>query len=655
MATVTKTLAVQTALGILAIALVQPDGSLVSADLTVEARIGTEWCELGRLVVPAPNAGPVNGARVVALAECPAATEYRATANTIGLEDLDLLLMGGESTALVLTGAVMAVTHAGPARPAVPATSVVAQSLGSIPRGALGVGLVQDPASLVPSVLTLEARFGETWCELGRLAVDAPPDGETAREVAVAECPAATEYRVTCETAAPEPSLALQLAHGNLEGIELTQPVAPPSGGGLVTLANQPITYLWVAPNGDDATGQRGRIDLPFRTIQAALDVAQNGDTVLVAPGTYPAVTVPSSLDSVMIRGTCKDTCVLFTELGTVLTWNPDPFLSLFLANLTLMTSSLVATAVDVRQVAGNNSARFEAENCYFQCGGGTFDAILQRLNNVHLRGCSNVSGAGGGTQVLNVDEALIEAHQGDLHLEVTSPMPATVNHIEYLVKGGVSSTLPALFQPVINHLGLAVVTCDQAVEALTYNANGLTASGGANAAIRFRGRANMVIGVNNVTIPDGAIDLSGANLDGLLVAYAGAADPLNVNAQGANCPGVVQMSSTGGMPLIADFRGGRVNPLITIFGADCYLDRDAGAIGPVTVGPGVTGLVFGVDIGEPPFPPGVGVNYVPTRNSAPAAIGDVPYSTGFAGDQAEIGCTNAADVAITWQRQTSL
>ncbi len=41
------------------------------------------------------------------------------------------------------------------------------------------------------------------------------------------------------------------------------------------------------AVNGDNATGTRGRLELPFLTLVAALSAAQSGDTIYVYPGTY--------------------------------------------------------------------------------------------------------------------------------------------------------------------------------------------------------------------------------------------------------------------------------------------------------------------------------------------------------------------------------
>jgi len=57
------------------------------------------------------------------------------------------------------------------------------------------------------------------------------------------------------------------------------------SGSGAIPTGN----LVWVdAVNGDDATGERGRQDLPFATIAAAITASVSGDAVSVLPGNYP-------------------------------------------------------------------------------------------------------------------------------------------------------------------------------------------------------------------------------------------------------------------------------------------------------------------------------------------------------------------------------
>lgn len=59
----------------------------------------------------------------------------------------------------------------------------------------------------------------------------------------------------------------------------------PPPPSGLTSLPTQNVVH--VMKNGNDATGQRNRMDLPFLTITAAKAVLQPGDTMVIWPGTY--------------------------------------------------------------------------------------------------------------------------------------------------------------------------------------------------------------------------------------------------------------------------------------------------------------------------------------------------------------------------------
>ena len=49
---------------------------------------------------------------------------------------------------------------------------------------------------------------------------------------------------------------------------------------------------LWVAENGDDQDGERNNISKPFRSIEGALSRCQDGDVIMVCPGTYSGVAI---------------------------------------------------------------------------------------------------------------------------------------------------------------------------------------------------------------------------------------------------------------------------------------------------------------------------------------------------------------------------
>jgi len=54
----------------------------------------------------------------------------------------------------------------------------------------------------------------------------------------------------------------------------------------IASIAWSEVVYV-NGTTGDDATGERGNPDKPFKTIQKGIDVVMAGDTVLVADGAY--------------------------------------------------------------------------------------------------------------------------------------------------------------------------------------------------------------------------------------------------------------------------------------------------------------------------------------------------------------------------------
>jgi hypothetical protein len=69
-----------------------------------------------------------------------------------------------------------------------------------------------------------------------------------------------------------------------VDGLTYTVSAIQTSSG--VTVSNT----LFVMPSGDDGTGTRERLDLPYATPWAAVAAASSGDTVVVFPGTYANV-----------------------------------------------------------------------------------------------------------------------------------------------------------------------------------------------------------------------------------------------------------------------------------------------------------------------------------------------------------------------------
>lgn len=70
--------------------------------------------------------------------------------------------------------------------------------------------------------------------------------------------------------------------------------------------------YVYVdGVNGNDATAVRGSLLNPFLTIQAALDAAQAGDTVLINPGTYSENLVMPATNNLVIQGSGKQNTII--------------------------------------------------------------------------------------------------------------------------------------------------------------------------------------------------------------------------------------------------------------------------------------------------------------------------------------------------------
>lgn len=111
----------------------------------------------------------------------------------------------------------------------------------------------------------------------------------------------------------------------------------------------QPSTLLWVSTNGSDATAQRGRIDKPFSTIQAALTAALAGDTLMVAPGTYAENLVIPDKDGLAIVGQDVDTTIVTAAVGRTISWVAGigaSVRSFRLANVTINNSDAASDAI---------------------------------------------------------------------------------------------------------------------------------------------------------------------------------------------------------------------------------------------------------------------------------------------------------------------
>lgn len=60
---------------------------------------------------------------------------------------------------------------------------------------------------------------------------------------------------------------------------------------------------LYVSSGGSDATAKRNVASLPYATVQAALNAASSGDTILVGPGTFTGAITWPNVDNLKLRG----------------------------------------------------------------------------------------------------------------------------------------------------------------------------------------------------------------------------------------------------------------------------------------------------------------------------------------------------------------
>lgn len=110
----------------------------------------------------------------------------------------------------------------------------------------------------------------------------------------------------------------------------LTVPTGSPSKGVLLPagaipgLVVGPLATVYVEPpsplgRGNDATGQRGNAALPFATLDAALAVMLDGDTLELAPGSYapPSAPIPAALKTGTIQTSGNPLSVVIDATGT--------------------------------------------------------------------------------------------------------------------------------------------------------------------------------------------------------------------------------------------------------------------------------------------------------------------------------------------------
>lgn len=496
-----------------------------------------------------------------------------------------------------------------------------------------------ESVDLVISVVIPVPGGGEIAASLGAFTV-APPSAlePPTRAVALAVAPSVSRWRVRASSAAPSSSIGLLLA----SGLPNALPIVGVQGTGLViplvstppVTSNQPQSYLWVALNGNNATAQRGRIDLPFQTIQAALNAAQGGDCIIIAPGTYnEAVSIPSSLFLITLRAMTQDGSSTQIQSPTnAVEFSPQGSQVVNLEGL-----GLFGTNAGVRAVGVNpdlNLATLSVRGC--SLNGGAAGLIAQNLSDLNLSG-----GLHGVLSVLDCNNAYFTggARIAQLELGVSAVPPISLNHASYLLGGGLEVS-------TLEQTGGARVISDKSTRIVSLNAS-LATSGPFVGSLVFPAYADNA----QVSTEDNSdVQLDGATMDLFFWQHNGAA-PLTVKARGATMTQVF-VNTTGGDAVLDNY-GGAISYNISAFGPNCYGIRESGGAVSLTIPAGGATLAFGVDLLGPPFPPALQVSYSVSPRQGLTLATEVPYIDPLSGPAgAVVGNDSAGPVAVdlTWE-----
>lgn len=392
-------------------------------------------------------------------------------------------------------------------------------------------------------------------------------------------------------------------------------------------------TLVWVATNGNDSTGQRGNINRPFLTLAAAIAAAQDGDTILVAPGTYTTTVTPSTgAKNLTIEGLGgPENCILRSTTGAALTCPGGNAQYLVLANIALVTT-FASPAFTMGPGGGViTSSALRARNTEFTAPGGNMSATLQGLGAVDFTACR------GKIRFEDVVTGQIIDHTGG-NVEVNR---AVDNAGIIYFRDCTLNTVTLEVAPRV-HFDRATV-----IDALASDGDL-----GVGAEINFAGTAGSVsvdFG-GAAALPDMVFDnckVLGGTAFGTQTATVGGQP---VSAKGAKFNGGIQANAAGAEPLVIDNRSGYCNMAASTW-VNTAFDRDQTTVRGVILAPGLSTLTFGVgDLAAfPRFPSAASVSWQAHPINALAAIADLPFATNSSGSETDFtttaGCT--ADVSI--------
>lgn len=358
---------------------------------------------------------------------------------------------------------------------------------------------------------------------------------------------------------------------------------------------NSPSSVTYVAPNGSDTLGARGKIGKPFLTIQAAVTASQNGDVIVIAPkpfGVAPDydenIVIPPALRGLTLRGESEFGVSIRPTAGAAITYVPAGTAGfLELHDLTVACQDGVSDAVAMSAPVPTRSG-FTAVNCSLSkasltevrdvedIAGNHGDLALTNCRNVYVKASTLTrltDGFDGATT------ALPRGQHRYMDVLVTSTI-SLVGQIDAYFDKGCSQPADTAFQVLGttrfaggDDLGCRVTSHGQhGITTITVDPN--------------------AVGLTNLS----AIDLQDAIINGALSVTLTGANPdaslLPVNARGANVTGDIN-----GDRVAVDVRGGNVTgSLLDANGAT--FDRSMDQLGQVSATDAGVAVVI-----DPPLP----------------------------------------------------
>lgn len=610
-----------------AVLIAQPAASALTADVILRARmtarfgvvLAETFVEIARETIPAPATANNVGRRWVAIGGVPGASAYQAECNAADLEDIQIQA----GPYVELDAAALWLEHTAQASPGGTSTSIEV-SISPASAGVLSVGVEQDDASTEPVLVVIEASDPTSptgYTEVGRRRFDAPAPGPGRRLVAFAAIPGALSYRVTATSldgarpyAQMGPFFDLQAP---MEWIVDGRPLPGPSPFG-----QSAETVTWVAPNGDNATGERGNVLRPFLTIQAAINACQDGDSIFVAPGNYAPFSVPPDKSLTIVgQGAPQQTRIVSELPGCV--WNPDDSAphTLMLENLWIQNNLPGPAVIAAGSGLVPNQHNLILVRCVCLNGGATPAVACFNLARI-----DGILGAGTYGIVDCNGSNLQDMFFSEVFYNTASPTPPNVSLDPHLIRGGYFQTVSAL--------GGQILAMDSSAVVEFLFLGGIGTPMGPESIVRFYGRASIVIlAFDGLFAPLSAIDFREANLENFTSFHAiSGGGPHQINAQGATIFEYLGNQS-GTDEVILDTIGGNIQQLLSsAFVGNISWRRLSMGARLFAVPPGSSNYLYQADGGNLPgakFPSSDLVSYTltPTNPGDTATIGPLSGS----------------------------